>query len=280
MFADRLRAVKNMGFRNAARLAWRRLAKRRTKCFPSCQELLRGKQCLEIGGPSILFERNNDLPVYPELAELDNCLFAARTVWSGEVHEGREFCFDSGRRSGRQYICEGTDLAPVSAGQYEGVLSCNNLEHIANPLKALKEWTRVLADGGAMIVVVPEKDCTFDHRRPVTAFAHLEDDWRHDAGEDDLSHLEEILRLHDLRRDPAAGGPEAFRERCRRNLEYRCMHHHVFNQKLLVSAMDFAGMQVCAVEALLPPNFVAVARKPGTGESADNRRFLQRSGRN
>ena len=48
-------------------------------------------------------------------------------------------------------------------------------------------------------LVVPHKDKTFDHNRPVTSLNHLEEDLDNDVDEDDLTHLPEILELHDLR---------------------------------------------------------------------------------
>ena len=44
---------------------------------------------------------------------------------------------------------------------------------MANPLCAFQEWLRVLKKRGIIFLVLPDKDGTFDHRRPVTAFRHL-----------------------------------------------------------------------------------------------------------
>jgi SAM-dependent methyltransferase len=266
VLVDRLAYLKAIGLQNSLKLVWRCIRRQRAKSYSQCRELFAGKRGLEIGGPSALLERNNAIPVYPELAELDNCLFAANTVWSSKTRQGRHFHYDTGRRVGYQYICDGTDLREIPAGRYDCVLSCNNLEHIANPLKALKEWMRVLIDGGAMLVVTPARDYTVDHRRPVTSLEHLQQDWERGISEDNLSHLEEILALHDLSRDPAAGGREAFRRRCEQNGANRCMHHHVFDAALLASVLDLVGLRICAIDAVLPFHLIVIARKPRTGE--------------
>ena len=146
MLADQLECVKAIGLQNSLKVAWRRVRRQRAQSFSQWRGLFAGKRGLEIGGPSRTFENGRDLPVYPILAELDNCLFAASTVWVPETRQGRNFRFDAGRRLGYQHVCDGTELREVSAGQYECVLSCHSLEHIANPLKALKEWSRVLME--------------------------------------------------------------------------------------------------------------------------------------
>ena len=274
MLADRLRIIKTVGVRNTLKIAWRRIMRRRAMRSANLDELFSGKRGLEIGGPSILFEEHKPLPIYPILAELDNCLFAANTVWTPETRQGRNFRFDSGHRIGYQYICDGTNLSGIPKESYNCVLSCNSLEHIANPLKALKEWHRILTDSGAIIVIVPAKDYTFDHRRSITTLEHLVEDFRCGVAEDDLSHLDEILALHDLNRDHAAGNSAQFRNRCEQNSKIRCMHHHVFNTETLVSALDFAELQVCAVDAILPFHIAAVARKTRPSEPPDNRRFI------
>jgi len=49
------------------------------------------------------------------------------------------------------------------------------------------------------------------------------------VGEEDLTHVPEILELHDLSRDEGAGTREQFRQRCLANHVHRALHHHVFD---------------------------------------------------
>jgi hypothetical protein len=140
-------------------------------------------------------------------------------------------------------------------------------------LQGLNEWIRVLKDAGLLILIVPHKDETFDHRRPVTSMAHLLRDFEARTTERDLTHLEEILKLHDLARDPEAGDHSAFAERSQRNYENRCLHHHVFDTRLAVALVDHARLQILAVEPFLPYHIVVVARKLRPGTAPDNERF-------
>jgi SAM-dependent methyltransferase len=223
---------------------------------------LAGGLGLEIGGPSALFDHLGLLPAYAVAGRVDNCNFGHETVWEGALTVGMTFKFDRGRRLGVQYIAEATDLQPIAPETYDFVLSSHAIEHVANPLGALKEWSRVLKPGGHLVLFAPHKDGTFDHRRPVTALAHLMDDFRAGVGEDDLTHLGEILALHDLAMDPEAGSFESFERRSRRNVENRCLHHHVFDTALASEMVASAGFELLA-EGFYPPGDIFVmARKP------------------
>jgi SAM-dependent methyltransferase len=166
-----------------------------------------------------------------------------RTVWEGSLSAGRTFDW-GGPSPGEQFLCEASRLDPVPSAAYDFVLSSNCLEHVANPLAALAEWRRVTRPGGWLVLALPRRERNFDHRRPVTTMAHLEDDLRTGKGEDDLTHLDEILALHDLSRDPLGGTPEAFAARSRVNHENRCLHHHVFDAALVRDVMRHAGYDV------------------------------------
>ena len=219
---------------------------RRLWNYRRIERALRGKRGLEIGGPSAIFSPatpNGFIPpVYAIAASVDNCNFATSTTWShGEG--GRTFRYLPEGEPGMQYIHDATDLASIADGSYDFLLASHILEHVANPLRALQEFRRVLKPNGSVLVAVPNQLHTFDHRRLLTTFAHLEADLTDSTGESDMTHLEEILALHDLEKDKPAGSPEEFRERCLRNLEARCMHHHVFDLALLDRSLRRMGFR-------------------------------------
>lgn len=221
-------------------LGYRVVFRRRQVPNTTVLELFAGKQGLEVGGPSYFFQHS--LPIYKVASSIDGANFADSTMWEGDISEGRSFEYGN-RRVGRQFIAEATNLAEVADNSYDFVLSCHSLEHVANPLKAISEWTRVVRPGGHVLLVLPNKDANFDHRRPTTTFEHLESDFDSNIGEDDLTHLEEILALHDLSRDRAAGTPEQFEARSRQNAVNRGLHHHIFDQALLRKILHKAGLE-------------------------------------
>ena len=266
------------GIRGLLMRAGRRILPRKARCSRLCAVLLEGRSGLEIGGPSELFSARGVLPVYPVVSRVDNCNFASHTLWEGRIEEGLTFRFDPSKPPGRQYIAEAGDLSPIPAERYDFVLSSHTLEHSANPLQALREWTRVLGIGGVLVLVLPHKEGTFDHQRPVTSLSHLEADLAEGTTESDLTHLPEILALHDLSRDPAAGTRAAFAARCELNAENRCLHHHVFDTSLAVAVVDHMGLQILGVEALLPFHIIVVARKLAAGEKPDNTGYREPTG--
>ena len=200
-----------------------------------------GKRGIEIGGPSLFFDVS--LPIYKTVGSLDGLNFARRTIWEGEIDESMDFSYRK-RRLGSQVIGEGSDLSKVEAHSYDFVLSCHSLEHVANPLKALREWKRILKPRGFLILAVPNKESIFDHKRPITTFSHLVTDEQSGVDESDLTHLQEILELHDLGRDKAAGSFEEFRVRSLDNFSNRGLHHHVFDASLLGECVKHTDFKV------------------------------------
>jgi SAM-dependent methyltransferase len=219
--------------------------------------LIEGKRGIEVGGPSAVFDAV--LPLYQFVGELDGVNFASDTIWEGHIDADAGFQYsDQGR--GRQFISDATDLDTVPTGAYDFVLSSNCLEHVANPLKAMREWHRVLTSDGVLVLVLPYQKHNFDHRRPVTAFEHLLDDFARDTGEDDLTHLDEILALHDLSMDKPAGNLTQVRERSLANFDNRTLHHHIFDLPLIMKLLDHMEFDVLHTSRTRS-DFFALARK-------------------
>ena len=241
----------------------------RVQDFPKYQELLSGRHALEIGGPTELFAYDGSLPIYPVLGGVDNCLFSSDTVWTGKVDH--RFYYDARKRQGTQFFCEATSLKPIADASYDCVLASHSLEHTTNPIKALTQFRRVLKPGGLVLVVLPQKKETFDWRRPVTPLSHMVSDYAHNVPEDDLTHLPEILALHDMQRDDAKITPEQFRQRCSRNYEFRIMHHHTFDAASAAALIEFASFQILQLETVKPYHIIILARPVAQPVSAMER---------
>lgn len=263
--------LQSQGLPYLLRMTIRRVFRFHARSYRPYAALFQDRIGLEIGGPSSIFARTGLFPVYPLARRIDNCNFSQRTLWQGEVQTGQTFLYDPQRPAGCQYIAEATDLSVFETASYDFVLSSHTLEHSANPLKALYEWRRVLKPEGVLVLIVPHKDGNFDHRRPVTPLAHLIDDFERGMGEDDLTHLPEILQLHDRRRDPGAGSALSFKARSERNLENRSLHHHVFDTALATAVLNHAGFQIKAVEPLRPYHILTISQSV---DGPDNHAFL------
>jgi len=246
-------------FKSAANRA-RLLFQGRLACYKVALPLVKDKAGLEIGGPSLVFrDWYAPLPIYKAVASLDNCVFSRKTVWNSHLDS---YAFRSDKAPGRTIFCDGSDLSVLADDSYDFILSCHNLEHIANPVKALREWQRIARPGGGLILVLPNYAKTFDHRRKPTTVSHMLDDWNQDTREDDLTHLPEILQLHYLSRDLLAGTKEEFRQRSFDNFTNRYLHHHVFNEANSTELLSQIGFQVLAVETAWPCHLFLLARMP------------------
>jgi SAM-dependent methyltransferase len=213
-----------------------------------------------------------EVPIYDVLKSLDNCLFSGSTIWTGEVQGGNTFFYHPGREPGAQIICDTTDLRCIQDSTYECILACHCLEHVANPLRALNEWKRVLKDDGLLLLILPHKDGTFDWRRPTTPLLHMIEDFQNAVGEEDLTHLPEVLELHDLSRDLPAGTREEFRQRCLANPYNHAMHHHVFDSMAALEMLNHMNFRILRVDTHKPCHIVILASY--TDETADNSRFF------
>ena len=220
------------------------------------QDALSQKVGIEIGGPSPFFKYV--VPIYPHILALDSVNFSSQTMWEGSISAGASFNFYKGK-TGNQFISEASDLSQIRDGAYEFLISSNCLEHIANPLKALKEWRRVVAPGGYLLLVLPNKASNFDHKRKTTTFAHLREDFEADVSEHDMTHLPEILEFHDLSRDKAAGDFGNFKSRSQDNFNTRGLHHHVFDLVLMKELFDYFSISLIKAD-VSTTDFIALGR--------------------
>jgi SAM-dependent methyltransferase len=194
------------------------------------QNILKNMHGIEIGGPSLWFKTY--LPIYQTISSLDCVNFSNTTMWEGSIEEGNSFVFYK-NKTGKQIVADAVSLANINDCSYDFLISSNCLEHIANPLKAVEEWKRVIKPGGYLLLLLPRKESNFDHNRTVTSFEHFLEDYRNSISENDLTHLSEILELHDLSRDPSAGSFEQFKARSLQNFSNRGLHHHIFDLDLI-----------------------------------------------
>jgi ubiquinone/menaquinone biosynthesis C-methylase UbiE len=218
-----------------------------------------GKKGIEVGGPSPLFK--NALPLYKKIKSLDGVNFSNSTLWEGKIEEGPTFNFYK-NKMGFQFISDSTDLSQISDAYYDFVLSSNCLEHIANPLKALSEWKRILKDDGLLLLILPNKKSNFDHYRPTTSFEHILEDYKKNTSEYDLTHLEEILTLHDLSMDLPAGNIQNFKKRSLDNYTNRSLHHHVFDINVMIQMVEFIGFKTLRKNETFKNFFLLATKTP------------------
>lgn len=240
-----------------------RLAGTRSSLSEEALAVADGAGGLEIGGPSGRFRQHGMLPLYPALRSIDNVNYAAQTLWGEALEEGAPYV-PAGRPTGVQFLREATDLLGIPEDSYDVVLSSHCLEHIANPLRALREWRRVCRPDGHLCLIVPHRDGTFDRKRPITPIGHYRSDENNDVGEEDDTHFAEVIQCHDLRRDPGVRSAQELMRRVADNRTVRGVHHHVFDLRSAVLLVSEAGWTPTSVEARRPYDILVLAQNSTT----------------
>jgi len=217
------------------------------------------KKGIEMGGPSKIFSRMGQFPVYPFAASIDNCNFSEETVWA--KHDNQFFIQDN-IELGQQFICEASEFnISASNRRYDFLLASHILEHIANPIKALMSWCELITHEGMMIIVLPNARYTFDRMRRPTEFKHLLNDYQKNVDECDVSHVDEIIEHHDYTRDYLTKNKKSFRQRALLNYQNRCLHHHVFDDNNLLELFSYCNLNVLSAYKSYPFHMYYIVSK-------------------
>ena len=198
------------------------------------------KNGVEIGGPSL----QTGTLLYKNALNFDNVVFSNKTVWSS--HDSTYQYYPG--KHGKMIINDGVCISDVTNEVYDFLFASHCLEHIANPLKALYEWLRIIKTGGYIILILPEKSRCFDRTRNVTELATLIKQYQNNVGEDDLSSLHEILTHYDLNIDYGGGTFVEFIKRSLDNFNNRCLHHYVYSPELLKQICEYINCEFIFTE--------------------------------
>jgi predicted SAM-dependent methyltransferase len=233
---------------------------RTRRIFRQNKSHFKNKSGIEIGGPSQVFSTDGPLPVYGVAGKIDNVNYSSETFW-GNTGEGKNFVISSSKENGYQFISEASDLIGIKDNSYDFLLSSHVIEHLANPLKAVNEWKRIIKTGGYMVIIAPDRQRTYDHKRPLTSFEHIMEDYLNETDESDVTHLREIIELHDLSLDTTVDSFEDHEKRTRDNLNTRIAHHHTFDTDLLIRLVRYCKLTVTGHQTFKPFHLAVIARK-------------------
>jgi ubiquinone/menaquinone biosynthesis C-methylase UbiE len=220
----------------------------------------KGQEGIEVGGPSAFFSFKSAFPIYLYANKIDGVNFSNNTLWEGKIKEGNLYNYYKNKK-GFQFIGEAAHLKEVNDASYDFVLACHSLEHVANPIKALKDWSRVMKTKGRLVLVLPDKEFTFDNKRPVTTLAHLIEDYKNNTTEEDSTHFEEVIEMHDFKQDAFVQSIEDLIKRTNLNMENRAVHHHVFNLDLVKEILVYCDFEMIHQQTYPPFHLVSVAEK-------------------
>lgn len=99
--------------------------------------------------------------------------------------------FSSAKAYKVDYISDAHSLPKIEDASLDYVCASHVLEHLTNPIKAIREWSRILKPGGVLWLKVPDKRKTFDVSRERTKLSHLIEDFERDVPIDDPTHIED-----------------------------------------------------------------------------------------
>lgn len=99
--------------------------------------------------------------------------------------------FSSGKPYRVDYITDAHSLSKIEDASLDYVCASHVLEHLTNPIKAIREWSRILRPGGTLWLKIPDKRKTFDKTRKRTKLEHLIEDFRRNVPVDDQTHIED-----------------------------------------------------------------------------------------
>lgn len=194
--------------------------------------------CLEIGGPSSVFEYR--IPIYRYLKSMHLVNYSSDTVWDSQLNTSAIYLRKM--KKVHTIVGEATSL-PIATSSFDIALSSHQLEHTANPLKELFEIQRVLKSGGILMIVVPNKHATFDNTRPFTLFSHLLDDYNNEINENDSTHIPEALDSLDSLGMSTREREDHF-TMYKNNSANRAIHHHVFSIDVLTESLLYCGFEI------------------------------------
>jgi len=274
MFRNIVKKYKARGLSGIVDAANRRLFPKKIKFYEVVKDIVSSGRGFEVGGASFIFTDSGQIRLYKYIKHLDNCNFSGNTVWEGEISKRYEYRYHRSRGAGTQYILEATDLKGIDDDKYDFLLSSHMIEHTANTIQCINEWLRVIKENGHLVLVIPHKDGTFDHKRPTTTLEHFIEDYKNDVDEYDLTHLDEILKTHDLKLDPDAGTFEEFKNRSQLNYENRCLHHHTFTARNVVELMDYLRLKIMVIECIAPSHILVVVQKVKENNAIDNSNII------
>ena len=149
-------------------------------------------------------------------------------------------------------------LDQFGESSFDFVIINHVLEHVANPIGAIRSIARILRRGGILALSIPDKRYTFDRGRAETSFEHLWLDYSNGVTENSDEHYLDFFRsaAPHVFSEPAANlSHHVARSRARRD------HAHVWTSEGFRTLLDavFARLGVrarCLSESMATENHI------------------------
>jgi len=126
-------------------------------------------------------------------------------------------------------------LRQFDPATFDFAIANHVIEHLANPIKLVRDLFRIVRPGGTVIISAPDKTFTYDVHRKLTSYDHLWADFENNVTESDDEHYLDFLRSagpHVFDEDPINLPNHVQRVRERRE------HAHVWDSDSFRAFMD------------------------------------------
>ncbi len=162
---------------------------------------------------------------------------------------------------------EGLTALPSASEDF--IVACHVLEHMANPLRVLADFHRVVKPGGVLLILLPDRRLTFDRGRPATTLAHLVEDQSNQVDSVDEDHLLEFMAhvgVDDAVLSEVRSGGEC-KEAILEFQRKRSIHVHCWNLDEFVEVVEYSiehlGHHWELVDGLIPDEHDPAAEEFG-----------------
>jgi SAM-dependent methyltransferase len=138
-------------------------------------------------------------------------------------------------------IADAEKLNAFRDNSLDFIVMCHVIEHTKNPLGAIQHAYSKLKAGGKLLMVIPDKERTFDRLRNITEIGHLVDDFMNPDPLRDYMHYEEFYRLAIPvnKQDLDYYAAKMF------EIEYP-IHFHVWNYLSFCEMLNYINNHVCS----------------------------------
>lgn len=128
---------------------------------------------------------------------------------------------------------------------FDYAIATHVIEHVPNPIKAIREMHRIVKDGGYIVLIVPDKEKTFDSRRALTPLENVVGDYENPSPERDLPHFVDFYTNTDAHEH--AGEMDAVvleRVAAEKWKEAFPIHYHVWDYASFDKLMQYIRLNV------------------------------------
>ncbi len=145
-------------------------------------------------------------------------------------------------------------FAGITDAAFDFVISAHVLEHLQDPVGAIRATMRVLRTGGIALIALPDMRHTFDRARPPTTLDHLLADARDGgAGTRLQAYMDHVLYVHPLlTNDPPFPPAEAQRHAQQISRANMDIHYHAWTVDTFLEQLNRLANDTYTVDACVP----------------------------